>query len=266
MLMEKLFADTKYIDESGEIIVLELGGYVDQSNNHQVEKLFENIIDSGCYKVIVDFSKVTYMSSAGWGVFIGEIKRFRDRGGDIKLANMNPDLYEVFQMLEFYHIFEDYSSIAAAKESFMDHQGEMDLVTDEEQTEKTLEAKSLSEETEESVEEIDLEYILSDGKSTEAETQFSQSEAKVNSDNKSKVSQQDFVLLHKESKLADLPLQEKIKRIIAQNPLVNIFQIRKILKHEHFGHTRVGIVKLYKILRDMDLHTKAKRYRFYQSC
>ena len=29
------------------------------------------------------------MSSAGWGIFVGEVKRFREKGGDIKLVNMN---------------------------------------------------------------------------------------------------------------------------------------------------------------------------------
>jgi hypothetical protein len=59
-----------------------------------------------------------YMSSAGWGVLIGEIRRFRENNGDIKLANMGPDIYEVYQMLEFYHIISEYGSMEEALKSF----------------------------------------------------------------------------------------------------------------------------------------------------
>ena len=87
--MEQVQIESKFAGKHGEIMVLELSGHIDQSNSYQLQKMFDNIIHSGCFKVIVDFGKLYYMSSAGWGVFIGEIKRFRDNGGDIKLANMN---------------------------------------------------------------------------------------------------------------------------------------------------------------------------------
>ncbi len=281
--MEKLQIDSKFADQSGEIMVVELGGHVDQSNSYQLEKLFDNIIESGCYRVIVDFSKVYYMSSAGWGVFVGEIKRFRDKGGDIKLANMNPEIYEVFQMLEFYHILEDYPSVEAAAASFKKEQEEIDMVIEEiEETEKPTEAPAETQEpVEETVEEIDLNEI-----SVSSETIASDETGEDDKKKKDKASAtgttstplasteygkdtfHEFVppVLKTEVKLADLPLPEKVKRVVAQNPLIGIFGIRKILRHEHFGNTKIGIFKLYKLLRDLDLDTKAKRYRFYRSC
>ncbi|MHB2147432.1 STAS domain-containing protein [Calditrichota bacterium LG25] len=267
--MEKLQIDSKFADQSGEIMVVELGGHVDQSNSYQLERLFDNIIESGCYRVIVDFSKVYYMSSAGWGVFVGEIKRFRDRGGDIKLANMNPDIYEVYQMLEFYHILDDYPSVEAAAAAFKKDQEEIDLVIDEIEEGESEEATAAPPETpeqEESIEEIDLEEIVADSAKTKDKEKSETTP--ISSTDFGKEAVHDFVptSLHTDVKLADLPLPEKIKRVIAQNPLIGIWGIRKILRHEHFGRTKVGIFKLYKILRDLDLNTKAKRYRFYRSC
>ena len=273
--MEKLQIDSKFADQNGEIMLVELGGHVDQSNSYQLERLFDNIIESGCYRVIVDFSKVYYMSSAGWGVFVGEIKRFRDRGGDIKLANMNPDIYEVYQMLEFYHILEDYPSVEAAAASFKKDQEEIDMVIEEIEEEEAgpSEAEPV-EEMEETVEEIDLEEIVSSQseEKTQDEDKTSATKPKTTSPLTStdfgKESVHEFIptSLQTDVKLADLPLPEKVKRVIAQNPLVGLWGIKKILKHPHFGNTRVGIFRLYKILRDLDLDTKAKRYRFYRSC
>jgi anti-sigma B factor antagonist len=66
----------------------------------------------------VDLSGVTYISSAGWGIFIGEIKEIRNRGGDLKLAGMVGDVFEVFQLLEFQTILEAYPSADQATDAF----------------------------------------------------------------------------------------------------------------------------------------------------
>ncbi len=269
--MEKLQIESKFADQSGDVMVVELGGHVDQSNSYQLEKLFDNIIESGCYRVIVDFSNVYYMSSAGWGVFVGEIKRFRDKGGDIKLASMRPEIYEVYQMLEFYHILEDYPSVEAAAASFRKEQEELDMVIGEieEETSETTAEGSVAEtqDTEETVEEIDLEEVEaveevpSDKPKAKKDTLFTAMDFR-------RETVHEFVpqLIQQNVKLAELPIQEKIKKVVAQNPLVGLFGIRKILRHEQFGNTKIGIFKLYRLLKEMDLNTKEKRYRFYRSC
>jgi len=273
--MEKLQIESKFADQTGEVMVVELGGHVDQSNSYQLEKLFDNIIQSGCYKVIVDFSNVYYMSSAGWGVFVGEIKRFRDKGGDIKLANMRPEIYEVYQMLEFYHILEDYPSVEAAAASFKKEQEEIDLVIEEigeesseknEAAEETPQETGLDEPIEETVEEIELEEVNEtvDPSDTTAE----KGSSPVSGVDFRKETMHEFTpqIIQPDVKLAELPLPEKIKKVVAQNPLIGLFGIRKVLRHEHFGRTKVGIFKLYRLLKELDLDTKEKRYRFYRSC
>lgn len=262
--MEEIRIDSKFADQDGEIMIVELGGHVDQSNSYRLQKMFDNIIQSGCYKVIVDFSKLYYMSSSGWGIFVGEIKRFRENGGDIKLASMNPEIYEVYQMLEFYHILEDYPEIDIAAASFKTDAGELDLVVEDfpinsEPTEEVV--------IESSTEEIEL-FESSDadsagGSETKDDTSI---DFEVGTEFGAK-SNTEFVphTLKQDVKLADLPLMEKIKRVVAQNPLLGVFGIRKVLRHEHFGFTRVSLFKLMRLLKELDLNSKDKRYRFYRS-
>lgn len=265
--MEKIRIDSKFADQSGEIMVVELGGHVDQSNSYQLQKMFDDIIESGCYKVIVDFKDLFYMSSAGWGVFVGEIKRFRENGGDIKLANMNPEIYDVYQMLEFYHILEDYPSVDDAASSFRKLDEALDLVVN---GNGQAEADTDPEVVESTKEEIDLsEQSSKDGPETSdphrmrAEVlDFTPIDEALKDETRAFIPH----TLTKDVKLAELPIQEKIKRVVAQNPLVGIFGIKKILKHEHFGKTHVGFWRLMRMLRDLDLNTKEKRYRYYRSC
>ncbi len=116
--MEGLKIKTNFYVNNNDIIIVELGGYVDQTNSAEVEKVISDILKSGKRKIIFDLSELVYMSSAGWGIFVGEIKTVRDQEGDIKLAAMTPEVYEVFQMLEFYHIIQDYVTVQEAVASF----------------------------------------------------------------------------------------------------------------------------------------------------
>ena len=106
------------VDDADRLMLVSVSGYVDQANCHLLQKTIDKCLDNKYYRLVFNLQKLVYMSSAGWGVLIGEIKRFRENGGDIKLANMGPEIYEIYQMLEFYHIISEYPSIEDALKSF----------------------------------------------------------------------------------------------------------------------------------------------------
>jgi hypothetical protein len=215
---------------------------------------------------------MVYMSSAGWGIFVGEVKRFREHGGDIKIAHMNSEIYEVFQMLEFYHILEDFNTTDEALESFG--------------VEVKREPEPVEEETE-----IQEDEPLADVETAEPATFFEKGNELYNktqiiirdhdrdisltpqSTPIEKVKKKDDDDNHRHKKepveqlnIALLPIQEKIRKIVAEFPLLNLRQIKKMLKHEDFGRHRVGLLRLHKVLKSLNLETKAKRYRYYRSC
>ncbi|RMF59382.1 MAG: anti-sigma factor antagonist, partial [Calditrichaeota bacterium] len=115
---EGIKIESKLVDKKSRITLVTISGYVDQANCHLLQKTIDQCLADECYNLIFDFQHLVYMSSAGWGVLIGEIKRFRENGGDIKLANMGPEIYEIYQMLEFYHIISEYPSVEEALKSF----------------------------------------------------------------------------------------------------------------------------------------------------
>jgi anti-sigma B factor antagonist len=101
-----------------DVNILKVSGYLDTTTARDLETALNNLLDKGSYKIVLDLSGVTYISSAGWGIFIGEIKEIRNHGGDLKLAAMTGDVFEVFQLLEFQSILEAYPSIEEAKQAF----------------------------------------------------------------------------------------------------------------------------------------------------
>ena len=262
--MENIKFETKFSDPEGEIIVIELSGQIDQSNSYQLQKIFDDVIQSGAYRVIVDFKDLYYISSAGWGIFIGEIKRFREKGGDIKLANMNPDIYDVFQMLEFYHILEDYPTVEDAAAAFKGHGDLLDLVDEDEEEDTSIPESPVN------IEEEEVDIKVDDEEAEEMDTismglHISQPAQPI--EDKKEITDDGFLRKIKhEVKLSNLPLPEKIKKVVAEDPMVGVWGIRKILRNEHFGNTKIGIIKLWRLLRELDLDTKEKRYRYYRSC
>jgi anti-sigma B factor antagonist len=83
-----------------------------------LEKGIKQLLREQRFDIIIDLADVDYISSAGWGIFISEIKKIRENGGDLKLASMVGDVYEVFELLEFQTILESYDNVEEAVASF----------------------------------------------------------------------------------------------------------------------------------------------------
>lgn len=116
--MEKLIISEEEISASRALTLLSLRGTIETTNAAMLEEAIERIIDDGCFRIVVDLSSVSYISSAGWGIFISEIKRVRNHDGDIKLAAMRPEVREVFDLLEFNNILTPYGDREQAINDF----------------------------------------------------------------------------------------------------------------------------------------------------
>ncbi|MDD4856680.1 MAG: STAS domain-containing protein [Candidatus Krumholzibacteria bacterium] len=101
-----------------DVSVLSVQGYVDTTTSAELEESLKRLLKKGRYNIVVDLAGVNYISSAGWGIFISEIKSIRENGGDLKLASMIGDVYEVFELLEFQTILQSFDSLEEAIKSF----------------------------------------------------------------------------------------------------------------------------------------------------
>ena len=101
-----------------DVAILQVSGYLDTTTSGELENALYGLLKRGQYKIVIDLSGITYISSAGWGIFIGEIKDIRSNGGDLKLAGMIGDVHEVFQLLEFQSILESYPDTDSAVNAF----------------------------------------------------------------------------------------------------------------------------------------------------
>ena len=110
-----------YVEEAPQnrgVSILRVSGYVDTTTSPDLERRLQALLREKRYHVVVDLARVEYISSAGWGIFISEIREIREHGGDLKLAGMAPDVREVFDLLEFENILQAYTDSDLAVASF----------------------------------------------------------------------------------------------------------------------------------------------------
>jgi anti-sigma B factor antagonist len=117
--MDKLTIDEEFVDN---VVVLKLRGIVDSGTAQFLEDKFNDLVSSNSVRIVADLGDVSYISSAGWGIFVGEIKGIRQRNGDIKLASMHAGVREVFDLLEFNTLLKPYNTKEEALAAFAMHQ------------------------------------------------------------------------------------------------------------------------------------------------
>jgi anti-anti-sigma factor len=93
---------------------LAVEGLIDTVTAPEFEKKFLWLLKNKKFKLVVDLKKVNYISSAGWGIFVSELKRIRGEKGDLVLAGMTPDVTEVFDLLEFNVILKSFPDVQSA--------------------------------------------------------------------------------------------------------------------------------------------------------
>jgi len=119
--VETLLLETAASKTTEEIFVIRVNGYLDSVTAEQLEQRIAEITKKGCYRIVVDMENVSYVSSLGWGVFLSRIKEIREKSGDLKLAAMQPNVFEVFRLLEFEIFLNSCDSVEEAVSEFSAH-------------------------------------------------------------------------------------------------------------------------------------------------
>lgn len=104
--------------ERDKISEVRVDGVIDTITAGELEQVIDSLIKRERCRIVIDLAGVDYISSAGWGIFISHIKGVRASSGDIKLASMVPNVYEIYELLEFDKVLKVFGSVDEAREDF----------------------------------------------------------------------------------------------------------------------------------------------------
>jgi anti-sigma B factor antagonist len=109
------------IQKEPDVILIEFldRNILDEANIQQIgEEIGRLIEQSGDPKLLLSFENVDHMASAALGTLITIDKRVREKDGQLKLANISPQIYEVFVITKLNKLFKIYKTTEEARKAF----------------------------------------------------------------------------------------------------------------------------------------------------
>lgn len=92
---------------------------LDEANIQQIGAEISKIVDSRPQpKVLISFSNVDHLSSAALGTLITINNRIRSKDGQLRLSNIDPQIYEVFVITKLNKLFQIHDDVPKAMASF----------------------------------------------------------------------------------------------------------------------------------------------------
>jgi anti-sigma B factor antagonist len=79
--------------------VLSIEGSVDLANVPELQEALQGLFDKRIYRIILDIERVTFISSAGFGIFLHARETVLRHGGDLVFAGTNSRVREIFDLL-----------------------------------------------------------------------------------------------------------------------------------------------------------------------
>ncbi len=107
------------IEEKKGKHLVHIKGRLDAANTPKLELKLNELVSGGSDKVILDFAKIDYLSSAGIRLLLAMAKRLSSQGG-FKLCAIRRDVMEIIKMAGFDRILEIYATEKEALAAFSD--------------------------------------------------------------------------------------------------------------------------------------------------
>jgi anti-sigma B factor antagonist len=88
------------------VIILEPEGRIDSSSVGVMDDAFRQAFSDGALSLLVDMSKVEYISSGGLRSFLLALKEMKKKEGKLILCALSPSVSKVFKLSGFNTIFD----------------------------------------------------------------------------------------------------------------------------------------------------------------
>ncbi len=107
-----------YDEIDGDVMILAADGGLNHQTAEQFVHDIEALVDAGLTKLIVDCSRLEYVSSYGLGVLIRLHKKMQGHGGDVKICAVRGFLAQVLAATRLSTVFEIYPDLNRARLAF----------------------------------------------------------------------------------------------------------------------------------------------------
>jgi len=100
------------------VTICVIEGEININTSPELRKVFDGLIRNSEKKVIIDFSKVSYIDSSGLATLIELFQRLKKIGGHVRLANMSQKTKNIFEITKLHKLFEIFENREEAIKDF----------------------------------------------------------------------------------------------------------------------------------------------------
>jgi anti-anti-sigma factor len=106
------------VSDAGEVKVVRIEGRLDTQTYANAQTQLTQLIDQGATKLVVNFEKLDYISSAGLRVLLAAAKQLKGNSGELRICSLNEVVQEVFDISGFTTILTVTKTESEALEGF----------------------------------------------------------------------------------------------------------------------------------------------------
>ena len=101
-----------------DVTVISIQGKLDATTAQEATAYFYKEIEAGHVKLVIDFSAVTYISSAGIRAISAALQEARSAGGDVRLAGAEGNIQRTLEMVGVTRVMVAFDSTDEAVASY----------------------------------------------------------------------------------------------------------------------------------------------------
>ena len=98
--MSQLKLEIECLGRNQDVHLIRPSGLIDIITSPELDSCITRLINENNFRIVIDMSGTSYISSAGWGIFIGSLREIREHNGDIVFINMSDEIQDFFTTLK----------------------------------------------------------------------------------------------------------------------------------------------------------------------
>jgi anti-sigma B factor antagonist len=100
------------------VTILSCIGSLDSETLAKFKQATQKLCDNGATRLVLEGGQLTFIDSMGLGALISLLRKVKEHEGDIKVANLTPDVETIFQITRLHRLFDVCDSVDDACAKF----------------------------------------------------------------------------------------------------------------------------------------------------
>jgi anti-anti-sigma factor len=106
------------LEERGDVSLLVMDGQLAAGGEAQLREAIDTLLGAGRIRILLDFTGVTFMDSAGIGELVASLRTVERLGGKLKILKPSKKIQDALSLTRLLPIFEVFGDEATAVASY----------------------------------------------------------------------------------------------------------------------------------------------------